>query len=149
MIRYRGDCAGVLQVQRSRGDADVEVRKQKTRGICAGLLHVQVHLQMQRCKYGGSEVLKRWGRCGTEVVVKMWCSCGADVVQPDVVQYCSGALVQGHQLFRVAVVPFFQWYQLCLVLQLQCCSGAGASSCLVLQLQWCSGAVVQVQWCRQ
>ena len=58
MIRYRGDCAGVLQVQRSRGGADVEVQKQKCRGLCAGLLHVQVHLQMQRCKYGGSEVLR-------------------------------------------------------------------------------------------
>jgi len=120
-----------------------------------------------------------WYRGGTEVV-KVWCNCGADVVQPDVVQmwysvalvqwWCSGALVQGHQLFSVAVVPFLQWYQLfsvavavvqwcrctsCLVLQCCSCSGAVVQvhqlfSVAVLQLQWCrcSGAGAVVQWCR-
>ncbi len=84
-----------LQVQRSRGGADVEVQKHKCRGICAGLLHIQVNLQMQRCKYGGSEVLKMWYRGGTEVVVKMWCRCGAARwCGADVVQWCSGAVVQ-------------------------------------------------------
>ncbi len=90
-------------------------------------------------------VVVQWCSCGADVVqpdvVQMWCRCGADVVQccsgGAVVQWCSGAvvqmwcigaLVQGHQLFSVAVVPFFQWYQLfsVAVAVVQWCSGAGA-----------------------
>jgi len=54
-----------LQVQRSRGGADVEVQKHTCMGICAGVGACRgafAGAEVQRCKYGGSEVLKMWCR---------------------------------------------------------------------------------------